>query len=425
MSDSLRPRLRAVDTFPVGQEDGRQWFALRDPSGFSGSIVLPREAALAAALMDGSRELREIREAFREHSGERLALADLKALIEQLDERFFLDNERFRARWKAEIEVYLNSPVRPAAHSGGAYAGESAELTEQLDRLFTSPKGPGRYGQPASRVRKKAGLQGILSPHIDLHRGGPAFAWAYRRLVEESEADLFVIFGTAHQWMRNLFSVSKKHFETPLGVVETDKQFVGRLGQKLAAQPGRKELNLFADELAHRPEHSIEFQVVFLQHLLAEHRQFKVVPILVGSFHEFIEAGQQPIDAPEVRAFLAALQATVREHAGKVCYISGGDLAHIGRRFGDTQRLTPAMLEEQSQDDQALLAAACRADVEGFFQHVANQQDRRRICGLSPTYAMLQAMRPERGELLTYGQAVEPDGSSCVSFGSVAFYGEA
>lgn len=423
MAESFRPLLRAVESFPVGQSDGQRWFALRDPTGFSGSIVLPREAALVAALMDGSRELSEIREAYRQHSGERLPMADLQDLIEQLDERYLLDNDRFRARWKAEVETYLNAPTRPAAHAGGAYAGDSAELTEQLDQLFTSPKGPGPYGPPASRRRAAAGLQGILSPHIDLHRGGPAFAWAYRRLVEESDADLFVIFGTAHQWLRNLFSVSKKHFETPLGVVETDKQFIGRLAQKLAAEPGGKELNLFADELAHRPEHSIEFQVVFLQHLLAEHRPFKVVPILVGSFHEFVEEGRQPIDAPAVRAFVAALQATVSEHPGKVCYISGGDLAHIGRRFGDKQRLTPAMLEQQSQDDQELLAAACRADAAGFFQHVADRQDRSRICGLSPTYAMLHAMQPRRGELLTYGQAVEPDGSSCVSFGSVAFYG--
>jgi hypothetical protein len=266
-------------------------------------------------------------------------------------------------------------------------------------------------------------LRGILSPHIDLWRGGPAFAWAYRRLVEESDADLFIILGTAHQWMNNLFSASKKHFETPLGVVQTDKQFVGRLGQRLAAQSGGKQLNLFADELAHRPEHSIEFQVVFLQHLLGEHREFKIVPILVGSFHEFIRQRQQPAEAASVRAFTAALQASAADHAGKVCFISSGDLAHIGRRFGDKPRLTQAALERQKNDDQKLLATVAQVDAAGFFNHVAAQQDRSRICGLSPTYAMLAAMQPERGEVLAYGQAVEPDGSSCVSFGSVAFYG--
>jgi hypothetical protein len=31
-------------------------------------------------------------------------------------------------------------------------------------------------------------------------------------------------------------------------------------------------------------------------------------------------------------------------------------------------------------------------------------------------------MEPSHGELLKYDQAVELDGTSCVSFGSVAFY---
>jgi hypothetical protein len=35
---------------------------------------------------------------------------------------------------------------------------------------------------------------------------------------------------------------------------------------------------------------------------------------------------------------------------------------------------------------------------------------------------MLEAMRPGRGELLKYDQAIAPDGTSCVSFASVAFY---
>ncbi len=424
MSVSQRPRLRAVESFPVTQPDGELCMALRDPSGFASSVVLPREAAIVAALMDGSRDLVEIHDEFERQFGEPLDPVELEGLIEQLDRRYLLENDAFRAHWKAEVETYLNAPVRPAAHAGAAYAGGSAELTIQLDGLFVSPKGPGAYGPPGSRSNGRGPLQGILSPHIDLQRGGPAFAWAYRRLVEESDADLFVIFGTAHQWMRNLFSVSKKHFETPLGVVQTDKQFVGRLGQKLAAQPGGKELNLFADELAHRPEHSIEFQVIFLQHLLGEHREFKVVPILVGSFHEFIRQGCQPAESPKMRAFTAALQACVADYAGKVCFISSGDLAHIGQRFGDEKRLTPAALERQSQDDQQLLATAGRVDAAGFFEHVAARQDRSRICGLSPTYAMLEAMRPRRGEVLTYGQAVEPDGTSCVSFGSVAFYAE-
>jgi AmmeMemoRadiSam system protein B len=118
------------------------------------------------------------------------------------------------------------------------------------------------------------------------------------------------------------------------------------------------------------------------------------------------------------------MRETVGEHQGTVAYVSGSDLAHIGQRFGDRIFLDAARLEEQAEDDRRLLAAACQPDAEAFFNHVAGQQDRSRICGLSPTYTMLQVMQPTRGELLRYDQAVELDGTSCVSFASAAFYDE-
>ena len=33
-------------------------------------------------------------------------------------------------------------------------------------------------------------VRGVLSPHIDFYRGGPAYTWAYRELVERSDADV-------------------------------------------------------------------------------------------------------------------------------------------------------------------------------------------------------------------------------------------
>ncbi len=399
-------------------------FALRDPEGFAGSIVIPYAAASLVALMDGDRTLAEIQQEFERRFGQSVEIDDLEGLVRQLDERLFLENERFRLRWKQEVERYSCNPVRPAAHAGGAYAGEPEALLKQLDALFLPPAGPGFPGEPGAKVNGSP-LTGVLSPHIDLHRGGTAFAWAYKRVVEESDADLFVIFGTAHSWTRHLFSISRKHFDTPLGTVETDRLFIQRLAARLKATPGVGDLDLFASELAHRQEHSIEFQVLFLQYLLGGKRPLKVVPILTGSFHEFVAAGRQPSDSPEVRAFVAALRATTAEHPGRVCYISGGDLAHIGQRFGDRELLDQRRLKVQAESDLRLLDAACRADAADFFQHVAGVKDQNRICGLSPTYTMLEVMRPERGELLKYGQAVEPDGTSCVSFGSLAFYGEA
>ncbi len=97
-------------------------------------------------------------------------------------------------------------------------------------------------------------------------------------------------------------------------------------------------------------------------------------------------------------------------------------MAHIGQQFGDAELLDETRLKKQWADDQQLLARACAGDSAGWFEYVSNSDDRHRICGLSPMYTMIEAMRPERGELLKYDQAVAEDGKSCVSFASVAFY---
>jgi AmmeMemoRadiSam system protein B len=420
MSLPERPRLRRVESFPVSQSAGEVVFALRDPEGFAPSIVLPYPAAIMASLMDGSRTLAELQRDFASQTGDEASRAEVEGLVRQLDQRSFLDTDAFRARWKRDIEQYLNSKVRAAAHAGGAYAADPAALTRQLAALFTHANGPGALPEPNGKCG--TGLRGVISPHIDLHRGGPAFAWAYKQLIEQSDAELFVLFGTAHNPMRNLFALTKKDFATPLGIVETDRKFVARLASRFTGDPRVKDINLYADELAHRHEHSLEFQVVFLQYLLGSSRPFKIVPVLTGSFHEFVAAGRSPSSSVEVTAFVAAMRETVAEHQGAVAYVSGSDLAHIGQRFGDKAFLDPARLKQQAEDDQKLLAAACRPDAEAFFDHVALQQDRNRICGLSPTYTMLQVMQPKRGELLRYDQAVELDGTSCVSFASAAFY---
>ena len=320
MTQDLRPRLRDVESFPVNRGNGEVQFALRDPDGFASSIVIPYPAAVLASLMNGDRTLAEIQDHYQRQFGQPVGIEDLQGLVNQLDERFFLENERFRLRWKLEVEQYLNSKVRPAVHAGGAYAAQPEPLLKQLDALFLPPDGPGlptRLDQSGLATGSAAGesrLLGVLSPHIDLHRGGTAFAWAYQRLVDESDADLFVIFGTAHSPMRHLFSALRKHFDTPLGTVETDLAFVNRLSANLKKLPGGVDVDLFASDLAHRYEHSIEFQVLFLQYLLGGRRPFKIVPILTGSFHSFISQGPQPRTDATVSAFSEAMRQTAAQH---------------------------------------------------------------------------------------------------------------
>lgn len=428
MPEDFRPRLRPVESFPVSQPDGEVQFALRDPEGFAGSVLLPYPAAVVAAMLDGERTLADVQRDYQARFGQPLALADLEHLLAQLDDRWLLDNARFRARWKVELEQYLNSTLRPAAHANTAYSGDPERLRQTLDGFFLHADGPGRLppgrGSDAPAEPPEEALCAVLSPHVDVEQCGAALAWAHHRLAAQSAAEVFVILGTAHRPMSQLYSLSRKSFHTPLGTVEVDDALVRSLRAHLAAQPGGRELDLEANELAHRCEHSIEFQVLFLQHVFAG-RPLKIVPILVGSFREMVVARRQPIAAPPVAAFVAALGQTLSEWGRRVCLIGSVDLAHLGQRYGDRELLTTERLAAQADDDAQLLADACRGDAAALFQRVAEQDDRHRIGGLSSAYTMLAALRPRRGEVLKYGQSVAPDGTSCVTFASAAFYGPA
>jgi len=419
MTAPLRPRLRPLEIFPVGPKED-SLFAIHDSEGYGDTLVVPQEAALLASLMDGDHTLPQLREALKAHLGASVSLTSLKRLVAQLDEAHLLEGKSFDQHCLDSDQRYINNPVRPAAHAGGAYAGVPDELRAQLAALFTCATGPGPVdlkAQPDGQA-----LCAVVSPHIDLHRGGPTFAWAYKQIVEQSKADLFVIFGTAHTPMDQLFCATRKDFDTPLGIVPTHRPFLDRLVDRLASTSAGSQLDLFEDELVHRQEHSIEFQAIFLQYILGRKRPFRIVPLLVGSFHRFVSNGSQPDESPEVRAFIEAMRAVAQEYPGRVCFITGADLAHIGQRFGDPWLLDKKRLARQSADDHQLLEAACRGDGAAFFAHVAAHGDRSRICGLSPTYVMLHVASPVRGKLLQYDQAVEPDGTACVSFASLAFY---
>jgi AmmeMemoRadiSam system protein B len=304
--------------------------------------------------------------------------------------------------------------VRPAVFAGRTYASSERVLRVQLAQYFRHPQGAGVPDLPAPSSRTGSALRGVLSPHIDYQRGGPVYTWAYRELVERSDAEVFVIVGVAHQPCKNRFALTRKHFDTPLGVARTDLDFVDRI----AARAGR---SVFDDETAHGLEHSIEFQAVFLSYLLEGRRPFTIVPILVGSFYDLMTAGVDPIESEGVRRFVEALRAAERDGGKKVAYIGAIDLSHVGPEFGDPDPVDPETLRRLDTFDRAMLGRAVANDPRGWFETAARVGNRWRVCGLAATYTMLHAMGDARGRLLRYDRAVDDRRHCCVTFASVAY----
>jgi AmmeMemoRadiSam system protein B len=411
------PRLRPVEAFPI-QQDGRTLIYLKDPQNFATPIGISPVGYFILSHFDGRHSFLDIQEAYCRKFGALLLSDELSSFIEMLDSHYYIYSERFLRHQKEVIEKFLRESTRAPAHAGRVYKVDAAELKVQLDSFFTSRDGPGL----PSRENRARTPKAIVAPHIDFQRGGAGYAWAYKSLAESDGADLYIILGTSHWSGEKPFVLTDKDFFTPLGTVETDRDFTKRL-QELSKD------DLFADEYLHRTEHSLEFQVVFLKYIaqrraeLLGHKEkpFKMVPILVSSFHPMLQSRTLPENTPAVKSFLNAMQELLGQEKRKVCFVAGVDLAHVGRQFGDSTPLTPDFLKWVEKEDSRLIERLALLDGPGFFQEVAKDQDKRRICGFSPLYSLIQLLSGNRGRNLKYSQAFTPETGSAVTFTSMIF----
>ena len=386
---------------------------LQDPGGIiDNAVFVFPDVLFIISLFDGQHSLLDIQSEYMRQYGELLFKEKLYDIIEGLDSNFLLDSEKFRVMQENLRDDFNKSPVRKAFLAGRGYKSDECELRKQIESYFASHEGP---GMPVLGEEPKQ-LKGIVAPHIDFQRGGKCYAFAHKEVGEAAEVDVFIILGTAHRETKNFFVLTRKDFETPLGRLETDKTFISSLEEEYSGP-------LFDDEFIHQGEHSIEFQLIFLQYLYQNKKKFKIVPILCGSFHQLIYQNQLPSQDPQIHNFLTALKKTISSCSGIVCLIASADLAHMGLPFGDRFPITPEVLQKTSSEDLRMLQYVEKLDPDGFYLFVQRERDKRRICGLSPIYTMLSAMHgATRGKLLKYDQWKDPKQQSTVTFTGLAFY---
>jgi AmmeMemoRadiSam system protein B len=211
-----------------------------------------------------------------------------------------------------------------------------------------------------------------------------------------------VVYGTGHSLLGEGVALTRKRFETPFGTLACDTAFVDAVAERLGERA-------WHGELAHRHEHSIEFQAIYLKRRFGD-RPLRLVPILCGGFHELLASGGAPHDHGAFEALIAAVQDAERTLGGPTVHVAAVDLSHVGPRFGD-----PAVDErvrgEIEAHDRAALEAATRGDADGWYQSIAAHEDSTRICGWGATYAMLRCADPGTGRLLSYLQSAEESGS--------------
>lgn len=405
-----KPKIRQIEALPVDTPRGRI-VVLRDPLGFSPAVLqVSREAFFIISLLDGTRDVRDIQAQVMRQFGELLYSDRIEDLVEQLDTCYFLDNKRYGKLQQETIGNFLNSSTRAPSHAGTAYPDTERELMQTIAKMFTAEGGAGEIDWKSGE-RGGVTVRGLVVPHIDLERGGVCYSFGYRELAENSQAQTYVVLGTAHCEMKNPYCLTKKDFETPLGTLANDREFSDELHE---ACPWLQE-----DEFSHRSEHSIEFQAVLLQYLFGKRRTVKIVPILCGSLHKQIEKDESPADNPQITGFLEALKEAFSKRGESVCMIAGADLSHVGQRFGDPVMVNDQLLTYLEERDRKTLELVQKVDADGFYHEVTQDGDKRKICGLPNIYTMLHVLGKGEGKLLKYGQAPDEQTNSVVTFASL------
>jgi AmmeMemoRadiSam system protein B len=395
-----RPALRRVHPVPVqgevaDQQGNRQkatFLGLQDPCMLSPQMmVVPPQAFQVMQFFNGERTIEEI--------GAEIKIPDIAPLIElvkKLDE--------FGLLWGPTSEALEDKKKAALLEAGAFPAGATRSLGEDPTAIRAQLE---KWLDEAEDAGIEEKIAGIVTCHLDYQRGSPIYASSYRTIAKGPRPDRVVILGNNHFGLGDGVTVSELGFESPLGRVRTDANIVARL----RAASGEA---LFKDMLDHLPEHSIQLQLPWIQHLFGD------VPVIAA----LIPDANAPLVAEDgerlgIDAFVKVLRDALAAEGGQTLIVASADLAHAGRAFGDQVAIGDAQRREVEKYDRALM----KAFIEGPTQFVTAMRESKNVTRWTSTGALVAASKlasPSSVELIDYRQTVDEQGNALVSAASMA-----
>ena len=189
--------------------------------------------------------------------------------------------------------------IRKPCVNGLFYAGDSENLRGNIESFFDS------IDEPVTNINDV--VAGVV-PHAGYVYSGRTASFTFSAL-KDNLPDTFIVIGPNHTGRGSDIDLcSSKQWETPLGLVDVDVDFVEELLNV--------EENACIDDNAHVREHSIEVEIPFIQYICEDH-DFKIVPIVISK------------QIPELCESLAGSIKKVSEKLGKkIVVLASSDLNH-------------------------------------------------------------------------------------------------
>lgn len=266
--------------------------------------------------------------------------------------------------------------IRRSAIAGTWYPGTEAGLRRAVEGYLANV--------PAAE--EKGELLGLIAPHAGYQYSGQVAAYAYKRL-EAKAFQRVILLGPSHRaWIGDFAASNEDYYQTPLGLVELDREFINRLGESV-------RLGRVQDDY----EHSLEIQLPFLQVMLG---QFKLVPIMMGS--------QELRSSRLLGQALASLTNPQED-----LLLASTDLSHF-HDYDTAVRL-----------DGVVLRCVERLEAEGLARELV--ESRAEACGAGPVLALLSAatsLGATSAQVLRYANSGDVTGgkASVVGYMAAAIY---
>ena len=161
--------------------------------------------------------------------------------------------------------------VRPTAVADRFYPGDAASLQKTLNELLDEA----RKNRPAGNETILKNARAIIAPHAGYIYSGPIAASAYVNFQDVNRTGgpikRILLIGPAHRVrLMGVAAPTFESFDTPLGQIPLDLDFIGLLHQM-------GDIKYFDD--AHNTEHSLEVHLPFIKEVFPA---AALVPLTVG-----------------------------------------------------------------------------------------------------------------------------------------------
>ena len=279
----------------------------------------------------------------------------------------------------------METSVRKAAVAGRFYPDNKTELERLIDKIYRTEK------NKIDLSLAEMNIFGAVVPHA-----GYMFS-AYQAVHffdilrnQNTKFDTFVIVNPNHTGYGDAIALeSHQYWQTPLGELETDQEFISGLGFPFS-------------DIAHKNEHSGEVMLPLLQHFIDY--DFKIVPITFS---------EQNYDNAKLIA--SRIHEVSLKQNKKICIIASSDFSHF---------LNP---KKGKLLDQMVLDKIAQKDLLGL-QHTVRKNDIS-VCGFGPIMCLMEYSRLQneayKSKILARGHSGEiVPSDKVVDYISILFYSE-